>query len=151
MPYYKGLKEARQIIKNRDKKLRVGQLPSQNQNIFAKFQASLDFNLRKQKKATAKQKMEMAKADGIIDAFLDEQNEVQFMPNHILKNDKIPVDKTLDNLQKQIDKAPSGYAKDQMIILIMPSRKSRDFSYGMDRLTQRPFGRFFGVHCIFDC
>jgi hypothetical protein len=27
--------------------------------------------------------------------------------------------------------------------LIMPSRKSRDFSHGMDRLTQRPFGRFF--------
>ena len=28
-------------------------------------------------------------------------------------------------------------------ILIMPSRKSRDFSHGMDRLTQRPFGHFF--------
>ena len=27
--------------------------------------------------------------------------------------------------------------------LIMPSRKSRDFSHGMDRLTQRPFGHFF--------
>ena len=28
-------------------------------------------------------------------------------------------------------------------ILIMPSRKSRDFGHGMDRLTQRPFGHFF--------
>ena len=27
--------------------------------------------------------------------------------------------------------------------LIMPSRKSRDFSHGMDRLTQRPLGHFF--------
>ena len=28
-------------------------------------------------------------------------------------------------------------------ILMIFSRKSRDFSHGMDRLTQRPFGRFF--------
>ena len=36
--------------------------------------------------------------------------------------------------------------------LIISSRKSRDFSHGMDRLTQRPLGRFsFGVHYIFDC
>ena len=28
-------------------------------------------------------------------------------------------------------------------VLIMPSRKSRDFSHGMDMLTQRPFGCFF--------
>ena len=26
--------------------------------------------------------------------------------------------------------------------LIMPSQKSRDFSHGMDRFTQRPFGCF---------
>ena len=32
---------------------------------------------------------------------------------------------------------------DQSLILMIFSRKSRDFSHGMDRLTQRPFGRFF--------
>ena len=30
-----------------------------------------------------------------------------------------------------------------MTLLMIFSRKSREFSHGMDRLTQRPFGRFF--------
>ena len=47
--------------------------------------------------------------------------------------------KTL-NAQEQYEQA---LAKVKAARLIMPSRKSRDFSHGMDRLTQRPLGHFF--------
>ena len=60
-----------------------------------------------------------------------------------LKKQGINIEYVVFNDYVQPDVALKEGKIDMHSCLMIFSRKSRDFSHGMDRLTQRPFGHFF--------
>lgn len=134
MGYYKDLKEAHQLIAERDARLGFGQLPSYHQGYFAHLFAQKRLEKANLKKSQEKEALS-SKAEAGLDLFKKEQDEIQFIPGQLLHDDGFDVDKSLDALQKTIDNMPAGYQKDQAIIL-------KERTESVSNLSEALYARF---------